>query len=106
MSIRINIQFQYSFVALLFYKLVLFICTNLFFNLNKRYGREYADPYLGHGIGPVPGYGVSLICGKIFQKIILLTKKVRYKTEFTTFTSTFFLLFKIQTYQILSSDCK
>lgn len=24
-----------------------------------RYGREYADPYLGHGIGPVPGYGVS-----------------------------------------------
>lgn len=24
------------------------------------YAREYADPYLGHGIGPVPGYGVSL----------------------------------------------
>lgn len=23
------------------------------------YGREYADAYLGHGIGPVPGYGVS-----------------------------------------------
>jgi len=22
------------------------------------YGREYADPYLGHGIGPVAGYGV------------------------------------------------
>lgn len=25
-----------------------------------RYGREYADPYLGHGIGPVTGYGVRL----------------------------------------------
>ena len=24
-----------------------------------RYGREYADPYLGHSIGPVAGYGVS-----------------------------------------------
>nr|CAD7430045.1 unnamed protein product [Timema monikensis] len=23
------------------------------------YGREYADPYLGHSIGPVAGYGVS-----------------------------------------------
>lgn len=22
-------------------------------------GREYADPYLGHSIGPVAGYGVS-----------------------------------------------
>ncbi|XP_055702605.1 RNA binding protein fox-1 homolog 2 isoform X5 [Phlebotomus papatasi] len=22
------------------------------------YGREYADPYIGHGIGPVPGYGM------------------------------------------------
>lgn len=32
---------------------------------NKRnissYAREYADPYLGHGIGPVPGYGVSFL---------------------------------------------
>lgn len=27
----------------------------MFFN---RYGRDYADPYLGHGIGPVAGYGV------------------------------------------------
>ena len=26
--------------------------------LFNSYGREYADPYLGHGIGPVPGYGV------------------------------------------------
>lgn len=25
------------------------------------YAREYADPYLGHGIGPVPGYGVSFL---------------------------------------------
>ncbi|KAH1004659.1 hypothetical protein HUJ05_005445 [Dendroctonus ponderosae] len=23
------------------------------------YGRDYADPYLGHGIGPMAGYGVS-----------------------------------------------
>jgi len=23
-----------------------------------RYGREYAEPYLGHSIGPVTGYGV------------------------------------------------
>lgn len=23
------------------------------------YGRDYADPYLGHGIGPVAGYGVT-----------------------------------------------
>lgn len=36
-----------------------------------RYGREFADPYLGHGIGPVPGYGVSffylfiLICIRV-----------------------------------------
>lgn len=25
------------------------------------YGRDYADPYLGHGIGPMAGYGVSII---------------------------------------------
>lgn len=25
------------------------------------YGREYADPYLGHGIGPMASYGVSII---------------------------------------------
>ncbi|XP_070167902.1 RNA binding protein fox-1 homolog 3 isoform X6 [Polyergus mexicanus] len=24
------------------------------------YGREYADPYLGHGIGPVAGYGATV----------------------------------------------
>lgn len=24
------------------------------------YGREYADPYLGHGIGPVAGYGAAV----------------------------------------------
>lgn len=29
----------------------LFLCPS-------SYGREYADPYLGHGIGPVAGYGV------------------------------------------------
>lgn len=23
------------------------------------YGREFAEPYLGHGIGPVTGYGVN-----------------------------------------------
>jgi hypothetical protein len=33
---------------------VLDVC--LFFS----YGREYADPYLGHSIGPVAGYGVSI----------------------------------------------
>lgn len=33
----------------------LFFCVCLFFS----YGREYADPYLGHSIGPVAGYGVS-----------------------------------------------
>ncbi|XP_038117733.1 serine-rich adhesin for platelets isoform X3 [Culex quinquefasciatus] len=27
------------------------------------YGREYADPYLGHGIGPVPGYGATMYRG-------------------------------------------
>lgn len=26
------------------------------------YGRDYADPYLGHGIGPVAGYGVCIQC--------------------------------------------
>ncbi|EDS36483.1 conserved hypothetical protein [Culex quinquefasciatus] len=36
------------------------------------YGREYADPYLGHGIGPVPGYGQrvkvpSLVMGKLLS---------------------------------------
>nr|XP_043066884.1 trans-splicing factor Raa3, chloroplastic isoform X9 [Drosophila bipectinata] len=27
------------------------------------YAREYADPYLGHGIGPVPGYGATMYRG-------------------------------------------
>ncbi|XP_055841888.1 protein alan shepard-like isoform X28 [Episyrphus balteatus] len=27
------------------------------------YAREYADPYLGHGIGPVPGYGAQMYRG-------------------------------------------
>lgn len=27
------------------------------------YGREYADPYLGHGIGPVPTYGSAIYRG-------------------------------------------
>ncbi|XP_043787939.1 RNA binding protein fox-1 homolog 2 isoform X9 [Apis laboriosa] len=27
------------------------------------YGREYADPYLGHGIGPVAGYGATVYRG-------------------------------------------
>ncbi|XP_014489035.1 PREDICTED: RNA binding protein fox-1 homolog 2-like isoform X3 [Dinoponera quadriceps] len=27
------------------------------------YGREYADPYLGHGIGPVTGYGATVYRG-------------------------------------------
>ncbi|KAI8435084.1 hypothetical protein MSG28_003486 [Choristoneura fumiferana] len=34
--------------------------------LAAAYGREYADPYLGHSIGPVTGYGrllgVSILC--------------------------------------------
>lgn len=30
----------------------------LYFNF--RYAREFPDPYLGHGIGPVPGYGVCI----------------------------------------------
>lgn len=25
--------------------------------LPYRYAREFPDPYLSHGIGPVPGYG-------------------------------------------------
>lgn len=30
-------------------------------NLNYfRYGREYADPYLGHSIGPMANYGVNV----------------------------------------------
>jgi len=29
-----------------------------FLSFPSSYGREYADPYLGHGIGPVAGYGV------------------------------------------------
>ncbi|XP_041977889.1 RNA binding protein fox-1 homolog 3 isoform X2 [Aricia agestis] len=28
--------------------------------LAAAYGREYADPYLGHGIGPVTGYGTAV----------------------------------------------
>ncbi|CAB3236432.1 unnamed protein product [Arctia plantaginis] len=28
--------------------------------LGATYGREYADPYLGHGIGPVTGYGTAV----------------------------------------------
>ncbi|XP_017767062.1 PREDICTED: RNA binding protein fox-1 homolog 3-like isoform X7 [Eufriesea mexicana] len=27
------------------------------------YGREYADPYIGHGIGPVAGYGATVYRG-------------------------------------------
>lgn len=38
------------------------------FTLQNRYGREYADPYLGHGIGPVPGYGVSWVIVFGFSK--------------------------------------
>jgi hypothetical protein len=34
------------------------------------YGRDYADPYLGHGIGPVAGYGVS----NISQNLIFILK--------------------------------
>lgn len=37
--------------------------SSLTVSLPHRYGREYADPYLGHGIGPVPGYGVSSVRG-------------------------------------------
>lgn len=37
----------------LYISLFFYVC--LFFS----YGREYADPYLGHSIGPVAGYGVS-----------------------------------------------
>ncbi|KAL1140228.1 hypothetical protein AAG570_000160, partial [Ranatra chinensis] len=33
------------------------------------YGRDYADPYLGHGIGPVAGYGVSLLMWIIFNSV-------------------------------------
>ncbi|XP_047021174.1 RNA binding protein fox-1 homolog 3 isoform X7 [Helicoverpa armigera] len=28
--------------------------------MSLMYGREYADPYLGHGIGPVSGYGTAV----------------------------------------------
>lgn len=33
---------------------VLFVCGFAAYS----YARDFADPYLGHGIGPVPGYGV------------------------------------------------
>lgn len=33
--------------------------NQIFPKKNPRYAREFPDPYLGHGIGPVPGYGVS-----------------------------------------------
>lgn len=29
-------------------------------SLYYSYGREYADPYLGHSIGPVAGYGTAV----------------------------------------------
>lgn len=41
-----------------FFDLKYDILINWFFALS--YAREFPDPYLGHGIGPVPGYGVSL----------------------------------------------
>lgn len=45
--------------------------------IRKRYGREYADPYLGHGIGPVPGYGVS----ELFTISACLVYKLCFKFE-------------------------
>lgn len=39
-----------------------------------RYGREYTDPYLGHGIGPVPGYGVRLFAIKLMEIHLLIFK--------------------------------
>lgn len=44
--------------------MVYFLLTELF---HSRYGREYADHYLGHGIGPVTGYGVSM--SNFFYKV-------------------------------------
>lgn len=29
--------------------------------LSDSYGREYAEPYLEHSIGPITGYGVSIV---------------------------------------------
>uniref|UniRef100_A0A336MEX4 CSON014456 protein n=1 Tax=Culicoides sonorensis TaxID=179676 RepID=A0A336MEX4_CULSO len=31
--------------------------------LQQGFGREYADPYLGHSIGPVPNYGAAMYRG-------------------------------------------
>lgn len=37
----------------------LFLKNEIKFFTFLSYAREFADPYLGHGIGPVPGYGVN-----------------------------------------------
>lgn len=43
------------------FSVVKFTSIFLSFRLSiYRYAREFPDPYLGHGIGPVPGYGVSV----------------------------------------------
>lgn len=66
-----------------------------------RYAREYADPYLGHGIGPVPGYGVSVIFFNIVLiefRFQLALKEVQSTLLFFKSRSIFFLNFFIKLY--------
>ncbi|KYN29179.1 hypothetical protein ALC57_01301 [Trachymyrmex cornetzi] len=50
------------------------------------YGREYADPYLGHGIGPVAGYGVRKSFDYEVYFYILLTVPMSVVTAKVSFS--------------------
>jgi hypothetical protein len=61
----------------------------LFWNLYYSYGREFAEPYLGHSIGPVAGYGVRekpFISSQLlsnFKKYFCLIKRSRIEALLT-----------------------
>lgn len=50
------------------------------------YGREYADPYLGHGIGPVAGYGVRNSFDYVLYDFSLNRSGVKWPSPFRLFT--------------------
>ena len=50
------------------------------------YGREFAEPYLGHSIGPVSGYGVCLILIFFTFGLIHYHSQVTYRGAFNRFT--------------------
>lgn len=46
------------------------------------YARDFADPYLGHGIGPVPGYGVSAHIFRLYLLLVQALQSVICRTKY------------------------